>query len=151
MDKFPRRTILIGGSLLLTFFLVICAVLMMPSIAPDVPQSLAAVPLFLYMKVESGTRAQLKGPPHPPPPLLVRRAGFELSLGPLLWLLLSELYPLSIRGVASALRSQILAPPCFLPTPPWRPLLPACLPAPSVLLLLQWPWGRRPAGSSPSP
>lgn len=38
--------------------------------------------------------------PPPPPPALCR-AAFEISLGPLLWLILSELYPLSIRGVAS--------------------------------------------------
>jgi hypothetical protein len=36
-----------------------------------------------------------------------RRAAFELSLGPLLWLLLSELYPLSIRGIAMAVGSTV--------------------------------------------
>lgn len=79
MDRVGRRPLLIYGTLLLIVFLILCAVFMLPTVR--VPPELTAVALFLYM------------------------AAFELSLGPLLWLLLSELYPLSIRGIAMAVGS----------------------------------------------
>ena len=47
MDRVGRRPLLIGGSLLLVCFLVLCATFMMPSV--KVPDALTAVALFLYM------------------------------------------------------------------------------------------------------
>jgi len=60
------------------------ACLQFASTMTTVPQSLSyasAASLFLYMGF------------------------FEISLGPLLWLLLSEMYPLHVRGVAMSIGS----------------------------------------------
>ena len=80
MDKIGRKTLLLTGMSGMGVCVALLSYLLsLPTPVPTWRALLSAVSLFGFM------------------------AFFEISAGPVLWLLLSELYPLSIRGVAMSI------------------------------------------------
>lgn len=80
MDKFPRKTLLIFGSVTMTASLAVLAVL---NFTGDV--ATLAVPTMVLIAVYI--------------------LGFALSWGPIAWVLIGEVFPLSVRGIGSSFGS----------------------------------------------
>lgn len=80
MDKFPRKKLLIFGSVVMTVSLAILSVM---NFVGDV--SVLAVPTMLLIAVYI--------------------LGFAVSWGPIAWVLIGEIFPLSVRGIGSSFGS----------------------------------------------
>lgn len=80
MDKFPRKKLLIFGSVTMTIALAVLAVL---NFTGDV--ATLAVPTMVLIACYI--------------------LGFALSWGPIAWVLIGEIFPLSVRGIGSSFGS----------------------------------------------
>ena len=80
MDKFPRKTLLVFGSVVMAVSLIVLSVM---NFAGEV--SLLAVPTMVLIGVYI--------------------LGFALSWGPIAWVLIGEIFPLSVRGIGSSFGS----------------------------------------------
>ncbi len=80
MDRFPRKRLLVFGSVVMTVSLAVLAVL---NFTGDV--AVLAVPTMILIAVYI--------------------LGFALSWGPIAWVLIGEIFPLSVRGIGSSFGS----------------------------------------------
>jgi MFS family permease len=83
LDRVGRRTLLLGGTVGLTVALMALAVyFMVPSLQQEAPYvALAGLLLFI--------------------------AAFAVGLGPVFWLMISEIYPVHVRGAAMAVSTVV--------------------------------------------
>lgn len=81
MDRFPRKKLLVFGSVVMTVSLAALAIL---NFTGDV--STLAVPTMVLIAVYI--------------------LGFALSWGPIAWVLIGEIFPLSVRGIGSSFGSR---------------------------------------------
>ena len=81
MDRVGRRPLLLVGSAGMVVCMLVLGYALTPSPVPRALGYVATAALCLYM------------------------AFFEISLGPVMWLLLSELFPLQVKGIAMSIGS----------------------------------------------
>lgn len=109
VDRAGRRALLLWGTALmagaLAVFTSMQVLLDRGQAAPSVSYT-AAGSIMLYMVSGRGEqRVCMWSPMAANPHCGVVQAAFEISCGPILWILLSELYPLGVRGIAMSIGS----------------------------------------------